>query len=131
NTTAGPGIGASALTLMASNYDIDIVAFDKETGETRMIPMARLKDVYKCRDKYSPYLRAIDSENLISLKDLAKKLSVSISTASRHVQIFKQLDLISISGSGRGNSPYMISLSDWGKRFLDASEIYLTSTGKD
>ncbi|HOK28021.1 MAG TPA: winged helix-turn-helix transcriptional regulator [Methanomassiliicoccaceae archaeon] len=131
NTTAGPGLGASALTLMASYHDIDIVAYDKENNGTRTIPLSRLKDLYKCRDKYAPYLKAIESAGNISLKDLASRLNISISTASRHIKMFKQLELIKISGSGRGSIPYIVSLTSWGKRFLSASEIYLKSINEE
>ena len=116
NTTAGPGLAVSALSTFALRHNVNLIAYDETKDWARLISTEKLSLLQKCREKYFTTLRAIRMDTC-TLKVLTEQLSISNATLSRQLKIFKELDLIEISGSGNGYFPYNVKLTEWGKKF--------------
>ncbi len=121
NTTAGPGLAISALSAYALKQKVDLLAYDEIKDVVRLISIEKLKKLQKCRNRYFPTLKAIGLE-VVTLNELINRLSLSRSTLTRQLQMFKKLNLIEITGSGNGYSPYKIKLTEWGSKFISYSE---------
>jgi len=121
NTTAGPGLAVSALSTFALRHNVDLIAFDEMNEKARLISTEKLSLLQKCRKKYLPTLHAI-GEDTCTFKELTEQRSISQATLSRQIKFFKELDLIEISGSGNGYSPYNVKLTEWGRKFIFYSE---------
>ena len=117
NTTAGPGLGASALTMFASVHGIDLVSYDEGKDETRLVHLSELNELLQCSVKFKRLLEELKNHESCSMEQICSNLCISKSTASRQLKTLHKLNLISISGSGRGRSPFKISLTAWGRQF--------------
>lgn len=123
NATDGPGLGASALTTFASVHGFDLVSYDEERNETLMVHLAQLNELLQCGARFKRLLEDIESNDDRSMEQLCADLQISRSTASRQLKALRRLNLISISGSGRGRSPFIISMTEWGRQFCRYSGI--------
>lgn len=120
NTTAGPGLAVSALSAFALKHNVDLIAYDEINETARLISTEKLNNLQKCRKRYFSTLLAIGDDTCTS-NELSDRLSVSKATLSRQFKMFSELDLIEISGSGNGYSPFNIRLTEWGRKFLTYS----------
>jgi len=125
NATDGPGLGASALTTFASAHGVNLISYDEEKNETILIHLTELNELLQCGVKRKRLLEEIKSNDNCSMEQICTNLQISRSTASRQLKTLRRLNLISISGSGRGRSPYIISMTAWGRRFCQCSGIDL------
>jgi DNA-binding transcriptional ArsR family regulator len=123
NTTAGPGLGASALTMFASVHGVDLVSYDEGKDETRLVHLSELNDLLQCGTEFKRLLVVLKKQDNCSMEHICLKLGISKSTASRQIKILRGLNLINVSGSGRGRSPFIISLSAWGKQYCKLSNL--------
>ncbi len=94
------------------------IAYDSENERTRLVPMARMRDLFLCKQRHWPILSLIQQNPSCTLDFLASSFDCSKATMSRNVAIYRQLELVEREGSGRGGSPYRIRLTEWGNNFL-------------
>jgi len=121
NTTAGPGLAVSALSLFALKHNIDLVAYDEVRDRVGLISIEKLNNLQQCRSKHYPTLKAI-SRGICFANELSEVLTLSKSTVSRQFKIFKELGLIEITGAGNGYSPFNVKLTEWGEKFVEYSD---------
>jgi DNA-binding MarR family transcriptional regulator len=124
NTTAGPGLGTSALTMFASLHGADLVSYDEGKDKTRLVHLGELNELLQCSKKFKGLLGELCQHDSRTMEDICSKIGISKSTASRQLKTLHNLGLIDVSGSGRGRSPFNISLTVWGKQFCQYSGCY-------
>jgi predicted transcriptional regulator len=123
NVAEGPYLGASALTTFASVHGLDLVSSKEDGNETLMVHLSLLHELLEAGTKFKALLGNIKSNDVSSMERICSDLKISRSTASRQLKELRRLDLISISGSGKGRSPFIISMTAWGRIFCQYSGI--------
>jgi len=123
NVADGPCLGASALTTFASVHGLDLVSCKEDGNENLMVHLSLLHELLEAGTKFKALLENIKSSEVRSMEQICSDLMISRSTASRQLKELRRLDLISISGSGRGRSPFKISMTAWGRIFCRYSGI--------
>ena len=121
NITASPGLEVSALTTFATVHGIDLVSYDEGKDEATVVHISELDELLNCHAKFKRLLEELKSNDNRSMEQICSHLLISKSTVSRQLKTLHKLNLISISGSGRGRSPFIISLTAWGRQFCQYS----------
>lgn len=127
NAADGLGLGVSALTTFASVHGVDLVTYNEDRNETSTVHLALLNELLLAGVKFNRLLENVITNEDRSIEQICSDLQISRSTASRQLKELRRLDLVSISGSGRGRSPFRISMTAWGRTFCRYSGIDRTS----
>jgi len=134
NVTAGPGISLIAISLAISNSkksNIDRVKYvyyheprDNRPGQTDIIDPINV-DIFnlkKGKNSSSLFLKIFaelynyDTVNEVTIQSLSSKFNKSQSTISRAINTLIEMQFVTFSGSGHGNSRKKFKLTELGKK---------------
>ena len=115
NVSAGPGIAIASLTFFAINHNIMVVFYNKEIDRTSKVDISNSRNLFKRATRNNDLLKLIESGPQ-SLEELALKLSVSKSTASRRVKLLKAASLVETNIKNRKMS---VSITNTSKKLLE------------
>ncbi len=113
NISCGSGIGVSALTIHAYNQDILMVVYDKYLDSTVVINVKKLKKINIYNKGYMQIMREI-SIKAKTIEELSMSLNITNSAVSRRLQKLLTLGIITRTGIGTRNYPYIHSLNEFG-----------------
>lgn len=120
NISAGPGSGISALTLVASAYDIPMISYNMEKDRIIVTDTKKLIKLKKYRAKYIKVLKYL-KRGPSSLSDLSKDFDVSKSAMCRRLQNLRSANVVKTTGVGRGKNRMMYSLAPLGENIINST----------
>ena len=117
NITNGSGMALSALTLHSYFKDAPLVILERERNTVLITNVNKLKKIKIYKNRYFELIKILDKKNMTT-SELALIFRISFSSMSRRLKHLDSLGIVTKSGLGRVNFPFVFQLTEFGRRLL-------------